>query len=167
MQITEPSLLTTLVQLWRLLKSAATLPAAVSCDQLLSHEAFQLYISRVQSSCSTVVWSSLSETLVMLLYHNIFLSPIIEALWMCRIDELKDSPVKREHCLRGALIFLEQFYTSNEEDVKIVPAGGVGIMGDIHFVRLLPVILESGVTLADTSIVLTSRAHISKVFHPI
>ena len=35
----------------------------------------------------------------MLLCHNICSSPTIEALWMCRIDELdmKDSPVEREH----------------------------------------------------------------------
>ena len=45
-----------------------------------------------------------------------------------------------------------------------VAADGVGMMRDVHFVRLLSVILESAIT---TSVVLTSHAHISKVFHPI
>ena len=51
--------------------------------------------------------------------------------------------------------------------IPVAAGRGVGIMRDVHFVRLLSVILESAITAANTSVVLTSRAHISKVFHPI
>lgn len=42
---------------------------------------------------------------------------------------------------------------------------GTMIMKDVHFVRLLSIILESGIT--DTSVVLRSRTSVSKLIHPI
>ena len=79
-----------------------------SCDQLLSYEAVQLYITKLTSS-STVhpaVWLSLSETLIMLLYHNICSSPAIEALWLCRIDELNDNPAEKSHVSKQSVLIL-------------------------------------------------------------
>lgn len=176
---------------------------SLSCDQLLSHEAFQLYITKL-SSCSTI-WESLSETLLMLLYYNVCSSPTIEALWMCRIDEVKDSPVEWNNvseinCLKLLLknfhsVFeeLQYFWSCSIPAVKkmllvcietscvvllcvvlmlvassnqgVVDSEGMMMMKDAHFVRLLSVILESGI--ADTSIVLSSRTSISKIIHPI
>ena len=45
-------------------------------------------------------------------------------------------------------------------------AGSVGVMRDVHFVRLLSIILESAIT-ADISVVLTSHTSVSKLLHPI
>ena len=50
------------------------------------------------------------------------------------------------------------------ESATAVP-GSVGMMRDVHFVRLLSSILQSGIT--DISPVLTSRTSISKLVHPI
>ena len=48
---------------------------------------------------------------------------------------------------------------------SVTGSEGMAMMKDVHFVRLLSVILESGI--ADTSIVLRSRASICKIIHPI
>ena len=78
---------------------------SLSCDQLLSHEAFQLYIAKL-SSCPAI-WESLSETLLMLFSNNICSSPTIEALWMCRIDELKGNSVEWNKVSQNLLCFLK------------------------------------------------------------
>ena len=56
--------------------------------------------------------------------------------------------------------------TLSNQSVPVVSAGSMEVMRDVHFVRLLSVILESTIT-ADTSVVLTLHTSISKLLHPI
>ena len=105
----QPSLLNALVHLWKLLKGRVEIMSfyiicvcvaakvTLPCDQLLSYQSFQLYLTSQTSMAN--IWSSLSETLLTLLYHNILTSPVIEALWLCRIEELSDDPTSKA-CVR-------------------------------------------------------------------
>ncbi|XP_065914692.1 codanin-1-like isoform X2 [Dysidea avara] len=150
------SLLDAIVHLWKLLKAAKL---SLPCDELLSHKSFQLYLTSQTSVAN--IWSSLSETLVTLLCHNILTSPIIEALWVCRIEELNDDPTKKAQCLQGAYTFLKLFYTDSTQDIS----SSMVEMKDVHFLRLLAVVLESGID--DIPAVLKSYSHYCKLIHPI
>ena len=67
--------------------------SSLSCEEFLSYKSFQLYLTSQTSVAN--IWSSLSETLITLLYHNILASPIIDALWICRIEEFNDDPTNK------------------------------------------------------------------------
>ena len=87
----------------------------------------------------------------------------LQYFWSCSIPAVKKMLLVciETSCVVLLCVVLILVASSNQ---GVVGSEGM-MMKDAHFVRLLSVILESGI--ADTSIVLSSRTSISKIIHPI
>ena len=87
----------------------------------------------------------------------------LQYFWSCSIPAVKMWQVCVE--TYRDVLFCVGLLLVTSSNQSVTGSEGTVMMKDVHFVRLLSVILESGI--ADTSIVLRSRASICKIIHPI
>eukprot|EP00731_Ephydatia_muelleri_P026452 Em0018g552a len=152
----EGEVLNCLVQLWRDFKE---FKMEVQLEKIMNATNFAIYLS--QHRKGYLVWYTLGYLLVKAIHSDIFTTPIVEALWLCRRHQL--NVIETAELKTAATIFLATWYSHKEALGSELQENSV--FSEVHFVRLLCYVLQ-GQEQATIPISVLSFSFICEIVHP-